>query len=101
MDLLFRLCLTDITKSLVVTFDFVHRRADPFGNSCEQPLPSKIGDRLIRYSLEGFRAAHIWGGIVLRVVQRHLKFNGVVVDSPVPLFDTCMEAFRMSGIIQP
>src|SRR5207237_1190346 len=84
-----------------VTFDFIHWRADSLGYPGEQTLPSKIRDSVIRHSLEGLGAAHIWGGIVLRIVHRHLKLNGVVVGAPVPFFDTCMEAFRMPAIIQP
>src|SRR6266704_1902540 len=101
VDLLFWLRLTDIAKSFGVTFDFVHRRADSLGYPCEQPAPSKIGDSLIRYFLEGLLAAHIRCGVVLRIVQRHLQFNGVVVDPPIPFFDTCMKAFRKPAVIQP
>src|SRR2546422_11661793 len=68
VDLLFRLRLTDITKSFVVTFDFVHRRADSLGYPCEQPAPSKIGDILIRYFLEGLLAAHVRCGVDGRAV---------------------------------
>src|SRR5206468_7713088 len=67
----------------------------------EQPFPPKIGARVIGYSSEEFFAADIGGCVVLRVVQRHLKFDRVVGGSRVPFLDARVKAFGKPGIIQP
>src|SRR5205809_7590075 len=95
---LFRL-LTDIPKSFVVAFNFVHRCANPLGYPSKQPFPSKISASVIRHSFEGLFAAHICGRVVLRVVQRHLKFDRVIGGSRVSFLDTCVKALRKPRII--
>src|SRR6267378_6478660 len=101
MDLLFRLRLTEVTKSFVVTFDFVHRRADSLGYPCKQAFPSKIADIFVRYSLEGLLRADIGRGIVLRIIKRQLKLQGIVVHALPGFLEPRMEAFRIAEIIEP
>src|SRR5438874_1650062 len=90
-----------IAEQGVVAVYLVHRRADAFGDSGEQPVPSKKGRGFALDPFEGLHVRDPRRFVKRRIVHRHPKLDRVGTGARVALLDARFRAFRKTKDIDP
>src|SRR4029077_7307214 len=90
-----------IAEQLVVAVDLVHRRADPFGEAGEQPVPSEECRVLALDAGEFLDIRHPGCLVELRIVERHPQLDGIGFRARVALLDSRVRAFRKAEDVYP